>query len=108
MQADIQNDFVITREDDSSMAKRLQVTLKDHEYRELQRKARAQRVSLAEWVRQALGIARGRKATGKISKKLEVIRTAARFSHPTADIEDMLAEIEKGYGGASNPGPYKS
>ena len=87
------------------MAKRLQVRLTDHEYRELQQRASAQHLSLADWVRQALGLARGRKGAGSVSKNLEAIRAAARFEHPTADIEIMLAEIEKGYGGPSNPAP---
>jgi hypothetical protein len=35
------------------MAKRLQVILKDPDYREIQRMARARNLSIAEWVRQA-------------------------------------------------------
>ena len=36
------------------MAKRLQVILKDREYREIKRTARSRQLSIAEWVRQAL------------------------------------------------------
>ncbi|MGA7382885.1 MAG: ribbon-helix-helix protein, CopG family [Terriglobales bacterium] len=79
------------------MAKRLQVTLKDHEYHEFQRMARKQHVSLSEWVRQALGLARSRKTIGSVSVKLDVIRVAAQHNCPTGDIDSMLAEIEKGY-----------
>jgi hypothetical protein len=80
------------------MAKRLQVILQDLEYREIQRAADAQRLSIAAWVRQALAAARRREPVGNIGKKLDSVRAAARHSFPTADIDDMLAEIERGYG----------
>jgi len=79
------------------MAKRLQVILQDPEYREVQRIARLRHMSIAEWVRQALELARRREPTRSIDKKLEVIRAAARHQFPVADIDQMLAEIEKGY-----------
>jgi hypothetical protein len=85
------------------MPKRLQVILQDPEYREIQRMARTRRMSLAEWVRQALDLARRREPLGDASKKLEVIRAAARHDCPTADIDRMLAEIESGY--ISGPQP---
>jgi hypothetical protein len=80
------------------MAKRLQVILKDPEYREIQRAARSRRMSIAEWVRQALDLARRRQPSGNVSKKLEVIRAAAEHEYPVGDIGTMLAEIDKGYG----------
>jgi hypothetical protein len=85
------------------VAKRLQVILKDPEYREIQRIARARRMSIAEWVRRALELARRREPAGGIGKKLEVIRAAARHDYPSGDIDDMLAEIEKGYGAGTHP-----
>ena len=80
------------------MAKRLQVILKDPEYREIQRMARSRHLSIAEWVRQALELARRREPVGSTGKKLEVIRAAARYDYPVSDIDGMLAEIESGYG----------
>jgi len=80
------------------MAKRLQVILKDPEYREIQRVARSRRMSIAEWVRQALDLARRHEPAGGVSKKLEIIRAAAEHEYPVSDIGSMLAEIEKGYG----------
>lgn len=79
------------------MAKRLQVILQDPEYREVQRAARSRHMSIAEWVRQALAVARRQEPLGNVSQKLEAIRAAARHSFPTADIDTMLAEIEAGY-----------
>jgi hypothetical protein len=80
------------------MAKRLQVILKDSEYREVQRAARLRHMSVADWVRHALALARQREPVGMPCKKLEVVRAAAQFNFPTADIDRMLAEIETGYG----------
>jgi hypothetical protein len=85
------------------MAKRLQVILKDPEYREIQRMARSRRMSLAEWVRQALALARRREPLGDIGKKLEIIRAAARHDYPVSDIGGMLAEIERGYVTGAQP-----
>jgi hypothetical protein len=85
------------------MAKRLQVILQDPEYREIQKMARSRRMSLAEWVRQALDLARRREPLGGAGKKLEVIRAAAQHDYPTADIDAMLAEIEMGYGTGPRP-----
>jgi hypothetical protein len=79
------------------VTKRLQVILKDPEYREIQRMARARHMSIAEWVRQALALARRREPLGDVEKKLSAIRAAARHESPTSDIDTMLAEIERGY-----------
>jgi hypothetical protein len=85
------------------MAKRLQVILKDPEYREIKRAARSRQMSIAEWVRQALDQAHRREPVGKVGKKLEVIRAAARLDYPTGNLGQMLAEIESGYGSGAHP-----
>ena len=59
-------------------------------------------MSIAEWVRQALALARQREPVGRVGKKLEVIRAAAGCNFPTGDI-DRLAEIERGYGSVAQP-----
>lgn len=79
------------------MSKRLQVLLEEAELREVQRAARARRMTVAEWVRQALRAARHRDPTKGPERKLAAVRAAARYSFPTADIDQMLAEIERGY-----------
>ena len=85
------------------MAKRLQVIMQDPDYREIQRMARSRQMSVAEWVRQALDLARRREPLGNIGKKLEVIRAAARYDYPVSDIDGMLAEIERGYVTGAQP-----
>ena len=84
------------------MSKRLQVIVPDIDYREIQRSARSRGMSIAEWVRQALELARRREPSSTTGKKIEVIRAAARYAHPTSDIDTMLAEIESGYGTGSH------
>lgn len=81
------------------MSKRLQVLLDEPELREIQRAARARRMTVAEWVRQALRTARRHEPTADPKRKLSAVRAATRHSFPTADVEQMLAEIESGYVG---------
>jgi hypothetical protein len=85
------------------VAKRLQVILQDPEYREIQRVARARRMSIAEWVRQALDVARRREPLGDVGKKLDVIRAASQHDYPTDDLDRILAEIESGYSSGPHP-----
>jgi hypothetical protein len=79
------------------MTKRLQVLLDDPEWREIQRAARARRLTIAEWVRQALRAARKQQPTGDLDRRLGVVRASARHSFPTAGLDQMLREIERGY-----------
>jgi hypothetical protein len=65
--------------------------------------ARARHMSIAEWVRQALELARRREPLGSTGKKLDAIRAAARHDYPVSDIDGMLAEIERGYGMGAQP-----
>jgi hypothetical protein len=81
------------------MSKRLQVILRDPEYREIQKAARSRRMSIAEWVRQALALARRRESLTDIGKKLDVVRAAARHGFPAGEVDAMLADIESGYAG---------
>jgi hypothetical protein len=79
------------------MSKRLQVLLPDREMSEIQRHARAERLTVGEWVRRTLREARMRKPGSDPESKLRAVRRAAEFAFPTADIENMLEEIESGY-----------
>ncbi|HET9318626.1 MAG TPA: hypothetical protein VFO27_02585 [Bryobacteraceae bacterium] len=79
------------------MSKRLQVLLPDAEMAEIQRMARREQITVGEWARRVLREARSRQASGDPERKLKAIRKAATYSFPTADIEQMLAEIERGY-----------
>ena len=71
--------------------------MQDKDYREIQSVARSRHMTVAEWVRQALERARRREPLGDVEKKLAIIRGAAKYNFPAADIDDMLDEIERGY-----------
>jgi hypothetical protein len=79
------------------MSKRLQVVLDDAEAREIKRLARMQRMTVSEWVRQALRIVRRQQPRLDVDKKLQIIRAAVRHAYPTGDINQVLSEIEQGY-----------
>jgi predicted 2-oxoglutarate/Fe(II)-dependent dioxygenase YbiX len=78
-------------------SKRLQVLLDEAELREIRRIARTQRMTVAEWVRQALRAASRREPLGDIGRKIESIRGASRHAFPTGDIDQILSDIERGY-----------
>ena len=81
------------------MSKRLQVLLPDHEMLEIQRFAERERLTVGERVRRVLREAREQKPSNDPEAKLRAIRRGAEFSFPTADLEQMNAEIERGYQG---------
>lgn len=79
------------------MSKRLQVLLDESEFAEIRRAARLSRMTVAEWVRQALRRARREEPMTDSRRKIALVREATRGAYPTADIEQMLSEIERGY-----------
>lgn len=81
------------------MSKRLQVLLDDRELAAIRRVAGAQRLTVSDWVRRALRTAQAQYPSVDSGKKIQVVREAAQHRYPTADIQEMLGEIEKGYTG---------
>ena len=78
------------------MSKRLHVLFDDEEYLELQAAARRSRMTVAEWVRQALRRTR-HDHPATVEAKLAAVAEAARHEFPTADIDLMLREVEAGH-----------
>ena len=78
------------------MTKRLQITLSDEEYLEIEGVARKQRLTVAEWVHQELSKAKDG-YPGTVEAKLRAIAKASQYEFPTANIDVMLEEIELGY-----------
>lgn len=76
----------------------MQVLVEDQEYRAMQEAATALGLTLAEWVRGRLREAAREVPSGDSRLKLESIRAASRYAYPTADIDQVLEEIERGYG----------
>jgi hypothetical protein len=85
------------------VSKRLQVLLDDVEWGELKRSARAEKTTVAEWVRRAIRHARRNTSSEDIERKLSAIRAAACHAFPAPDIHQMNEEIEQGYQDAREP-----
>ena len=79
------------------MSKRLQVLLEDEDYREIARWARRHQMTVSEWVRRALRKAGESEPSVEAGRKLEAVRAAVDHEYPTADIDQMIREIEQGY-----------
>jgi hypothetical protein len=79
------------------MSKRLQVLLADQEMSDIRRLARRERLTVGEWVRRTLREARTHRPVNELETKLKAVRRGADCSFPTADLDQMLSEIERGY-----------
>jgi predicted transcriptional regulator len=79
------------------MTKRLQVLLDDEDLAEIQELARRRHQTTAAWVREALRAARDTAAYPEAGRKLRAVREAVAHAYPIAEVEDVLAEIERGY-----------
>ena len=77
------------------MSKKLQILLEESELREIQRLARRERMTVVEWALQALRRACRSELRGSNRKKLQAVRAAAKHAFPTADIGEMLEQIER-------------
>lgn len=80
------------------MSKRLQVLIDENELKEIQKLAREENITVADWVRRALKKAKQAQPKANPQSKLEVVRRVILYDFPTADIDQMLGEIESGYG----------
>jgi hypothetical protein len=81
------------------MSTRLQVVVDESELEGYQRAAARDGLTLSEWVRQALRRSERAVATGDVASKLDTVRAAVAHDFPTGDIDEMLADIERGYAG---------
>ena len=70
----------------------------ESEHEAIRAAASEQGMTVSEWVRETLREARRRIPSGDTERKLAAIRAADQLSYPTADIDEMVAEIERGYG----------
>ena len=80
------------------MSIRLQVVMENAELDAIRAAARERGMTVSEWVRETLREARRKVSDGDAERKLAAIRAADRHAYPTADIDQMVAEIERGYG----------
>lgn len=84
------------------MSKRLQVLIPDEMEPALEKAAKRARVSKGEWVRRAIQLALKKDREGPRGGAVERL---AAIGAPTADIEGMLAEIDRGRAGGVDEGP---
>ena len=80
------------------MSIRLQVVMDRDELDAVRAAAQERGLTVSEFVRETLREARRKVASGDTERKLTAIRAADRHAYPTADIDQMLGEIERGYG----------
>ena len=78
------------------MSMRLQVVLEEKEIRELRRCAGREGLTLSEWARRALRRAQRAQLGPSKESKLQALQRALQCGHPTAEINDMLEQIESG------------
>ena len=81
------------------MSTRLQVVLDDDELTTIRKIAKAHHLTVSDWVRQSLRAAQREYPLSDAGRKVQAVREAAGHSYPTADIDDMVREIEQGYSG---------
>ena len=72
------------------MSKRLQVLLDEPEYRLLRKTAKRNRMTVSEWVRQALRVAIWREPTTAPERKLAAVRASARYDFPSGGLNRCL------------------
>lgn len=75
----------------------MQVLFEEAEFKKMQSAARACGQTLAEWVRGHLRQAVRSTPGGDQQRKLDAVKFAHQHEFPTADIDEMLEEIETGY-----------
>ena len=78
------------------MSTRLQVVVSEEEMTSLRQAARRTGLTVSEWARQALRRARDEQAGPTAEIRLRALERALACNHPTGDIDEMLADIERG------------
>ena len=80
------------------MSKRLQVLMDDEELARIQGSAELEGMTVADWVRRALKRALQDRPERARDRKIGAVRAAVGHAFPAPDIDQMLAEIERGRG----------
>ena len=80
------------------MSKRLQVLLDERELRDIRHAATCAGQTVSEWARQAMRAhSRAGSSNADPARKLAVIQSAVTHTYPTAEVDEMLAQVEAGY-----------
>jgi hypothetical protein len=78
------------------MSKRLHVLMDEEELARIQGTAELEGMTVADWVRRALKRALQDRPERARDRKIAAVRAAAGHAFPASDIDQMLAEIERG------------
>lgn len=78
------------------MSKRLQIVMADDEYRAVVRAARRRGKPVAQLVRESLRRTLAEETERTPEQRIAAVLRFARFEGPTGDIDQILAEIERG------------
>jgi hypothetical protein len=80
------------------MSKRLQIVMPDDEYRAVARAAKIRKKPIAQLVRESLRKTLAEERERPVDERIAAVLRFARFSGPTGDIDEILADIEAGRG----------
>lgn len=75
------------------MKRRLQILVEETEFESIHRAAEREGLTMSEWARKALRQAGRDHAHGDVARKLASVRSAVVHDFPTAEIDEMLAQI---------------
>ncbi len=79
----------------SGEAKRCQITLEDDEFADIERIAGRRNMTVEQWIEETVRLARS-DYHARVRRIEKVIKETSQLNFPTADIEQMLQEIEAG------------
>ena len=79
-----------------SMSTRLQIVMSEAEAASLRQVARRAGLTVSEWARRTLRAARDAERGPSRATRLDALDRALACNHPTGDIDEMLADIERG------------
>ena len=78
------------------MSTHLQLVVSKKELEELKAIAQEEGLTVSEWVRRAVRTARSYRPKQNQATKLRAMQNIARYNTPTADVEQILTEIDAG------------
>jgi len=78
------------------MSKRLQVLLSDQDYSFIEKQAKRAQMAIGEWVRQTLRKVGRQTSVRAPEEKLASLKKVIAHSFPTADIDQILKDIDSG------------
>lgn len=79
------------------MSIRLQILMDEEELEDIRELSRVEGLTVSAWVRRAIRHERLDRPGKSVRNKQKILQQALEYSFPTADYEEMAAEIEEDY-----------